>query len=214
MSDLTDELLHMAADGANQARPLPVADVIRRGKRRRARAIGQRSLSGLSVLGIGAAVVMTGVLHPVHGAAGHPASSSANTGTTLTETTRSSAGTMNVQIKYRDEARGEIQPLSIIFAGKSKAVKKHGFITVAFGPVVSLGPAQGPGCPPKGKSGAVALGVRVNKNGSFAGSLSRPLIATITRDGNLCGNEIMRVSLMKNAGPGSNIMTAALILTR
>lgn len=216
MSDLIDELLHMAADGAGKARPLAVAEVIRRGNRRRARTIGQRSLGGLSVLGIGAAVVMTGVLHPVHGAAGNPASSSANTATTLTETAQSSAGRLNVQVEYRDAAHGKIQPLSITIAGKVKAAKKRAGISIAFGPVVSFGSAQSPGCRPR-RMVAVFGFVRVSNNGGFAESLSRRQIISIIH-GDLCGNEALRVGVTNDQQPTDagldNVLTAGLVLTR
>lgn len=222
MSDLTGELLRMAAEGADRARPLAVADVMRRGNRRRARAIGQRSLGGLSVLGVGLAVVMAGALYPGHGSSSRPASGGATGGITLTETTRSPAGTMTVQVRYRDEARDKIKPLSITFAGKSEAVKEHAFAVVRFGPVVPSGPTQNPGCAPSRSSLAIALRVRVNKNGDFAGSFTQRLLRLITQHGGLCGNEVIRLSLIKAAqnpgrgvsvGPGT-IMTAALILSR
>jgi hypothetical protein len=61
MVDLTSELQQMADDAARQARPLGVAEVIRRGDRRRRRSITRLSLGGLSAIG-GVAAVIIGVI--------------------------------------------------------------------------------------------------------------------------------------------------------
>ncbi|HUD38165.1 MAG TPA: hypothetical protein VMR14_14785 [Streptosporangiaceae bacterium] len=61
MPDLTDKLQQVADDVASAARPIAVADVIRLGERRRHRVVAQRSLGGLAVAGIGAAVIFAGV---------------------------------------------------------------------------------------------------------------------------------------------------------
>lgn len=65
MPDLTDELQWMADDAARQARPLTVADVIRRGDRRHRRSLALQSLGVLSVAGVvTAAIVAAAVLLP------------------------------------------------------------------------------------------------------------------------------------------------------
>ena len=58
MVDLTSELQQVADDAARQARPLAVAEVIRRGDRRRRRSITRLSLGGLSATGVVAAVII------------------------------------------------------------------------------------------------------------------------------------------------------------
>ncbi|HEY6311872.1 MAG TPA: hypothetical protein VIY52_13850 [Streptosporangiaceae bacterium] len=58
MVDLTSELQQVADDAARQARPLAVAEVIRRGDRRRRRSITRLSLGGLSATGVVAAVIV------------------------------------------------------------------------------------------------------------------------------------------------------------
>jgi len=210
MSDLTDELLHMAADGADRARPLAVAEVMRRGNRRRARAIGQRSLTGLSVLGVGAAVVATGVLHPAHGPAGNAAAGTSAHGTTVTETTQSSAGTLTVKVTYRDAARDKIKPLSISFAGKSK-VTRHASVVFSFEPTFCGGQPEGSGCTSAWVPEFV-ITARVNKAGGFAVSLSRRTIADIIRANRLRGDQVMTVSLAKVNS--ATVITAGLVLNR
>jgi hypothetical protein len=124
MPDLSDELRRVAADAASRATPAALADVIRRGNRRRRRVIGQRVAGGLSVLGLSAAVLVTGA---VHGPAG-PASPSAGARVTaLTETTSSVAGKMTIQVRYRPAARHGIgsRLLSITYSGSSDASARH-----------------------------------------------------------------------------------------
>lgn len=58
MPDLTSELQRMADDGARRARPLAADDVIRHGDRRRQRTVMWRSVGGLSMAGIIAAVAL------------------------------------------------------------------------------------------------------------------------------------------------------------
>ena len=118
MSDLTDELLRLAAEGSGQARPLAVAEVIRAGNRRRGRAIAQRSIGGLSVLGVSAAVIFAGVSHaPVT-----PSSSSAARGViTLTETTSSAAARLTIEVRYRAEGHDTTKVLSIRYSVKTRA---------------------------------------------------------------------------------------------
>lgn len=58
MPDLTAELQRMADDAACRGRPLAADEVIRQGDRRRRRSIMRRSLGGLSVAGLVAAVVL------------------------------------------------------------------------------------------------------------------------------------------------------------
>jgi hypothetical protein len=215
VSNLNDELRQIAADGAAKARPLSVADVIRRGNRRRARMIGQRSLSGLAVVGVGAAVIMTGVLHqarnPADSPTGHPASSAAHGVTAVAKTTTSSAGSITVGVKYRDEPRHRIKLLSITFAGKAKSAIPVGpTILISFTPAIPAGAAINMGCPAE-KSYALGLPVRVSKNGAFAMSLSPKTISWIVPKGSaLCGSQILQISL-----PGqSATLTGGVLLPR
>jgi hypothetical protein len=123
MTDLSDELRSVAADAASQARPMAIADVIRRGNRRRRRTITQRSIGGLSVAGLSAVAIFTGT-------AGHlaaPASSStAGRGvTTLTQTASSSAGMMTIRVKYQGPGLRHVRLISLSYSGHSNVKVRH-----------------------------------------------------------------------------------------
>lgn len=122
MSDLSDELRQVAADGASQAIPLAVADVIRRGNRRRRRTIAQRSIGGLSAAGLSAVAIFTG-------ATGHPqapASSTAGGGlTTFTETASSSAGKITVNVKFQGPGAKRVRIISLTYSGSSHVKIRH-----------------------------------------------------------------------------------------
>ena len=131
MSDLTDELLRMAAEGSGQARQLAVTDIIRQGNRRRGRVIAQRSIGGLSVLGVSAAVIFAGVSHaPV----APSSSTSARAVITLTETTSSAAATLTVEVKYRAERHDTIKVLSIMYTVNSRAAIRRPALGFTFQP--------------------------------------------------------------------------------
>ena len=51
MSELGDELHRLADQGAEQARPLPAAEIIRRGDQRRRRRMVGGTVAGLAVAG-------------------------------------------------------------------------------------------------------------------------------------------------------------------
>lgn len=68
MSELGDELHRLADQGAQEARPLPASEVIRRGDRRRHRRMVRGAVATLAV----AAAVTAGVISGVSGG-GHPA---------------------------------------------------------------------------------------------------------------------------------------------
>ncbi len=196
MSDLNGELLHMVADGADQARPLTVAEVIRRGNRRRARTIGQRSLGGLSVLSVGAAIVMTGAAHgPAGSPAGSPTASTSSSILTLTGTSSSTAGTMTVTVKYRDEPRNKIEVLSVSYSAHTRALIKHGGVLVGFGP--SFPSLEGRSR--RSGSQRVLLFGLLTPAGSgshnFSGSLSRSVLAPTRKGGGLSSDEALRVAL-------------------
>lgn len=133
MPDLSDEMRELAADAAYHAQPMAVADVIRWGNHRRIRAIAQRSIGGLSAVGLGAAVLFTGTTHHL---GGNPAAASgAVSGNTLTATTVTAAGDLTTQVKYQYEPAGKIKILSVSYSGDLKVVsKKHGFVLFEFGP--------------------------------------------------------------------------------
>ena len=197
MSDLTDELQRMADDAACQARPLPTVDVIRRGDRRRRRAIAQQSLGGLSVAGVAAAVIFAGAA----GAPAAPASSGALLGgNTLIETTSSPTGDMTVQVKYRYEPRGKIKLLSVTYSGDSKVAAKKPSLIFMFGPADLSGPPQ-----EQHRSQWQSVKVHgfflffVSLRGAdlhnFAGSLPASDIDATNRKGGLIGNETLSVTL-------------------
>lgn len=52
MSELGDELHRLADQGAEQARPLPAAEIIRRGDQRRRRRMVSGMVAGLAVAGV------------------------------------------------------------------------------------------------------------------------------------------------------------------
>ena len=101
------------------ARPIAVTEVIRRGNHRRTRAIAQRSIGGLSAVGLGAAVLFTGVSH-------HPASNPAAAGAARQQRDRerdpsSAGGQISLQVKYRILPTRKIKLLSVTYSGDSKA---------------------------------------------------------------------------------------------
>ena len=73
--ELGDELHRLAEEGAEQARPLPPSEVIRRGARRRHRRILSGAVATVAVAGVITAGVVVGVAgrRPGSGAARHPA---------------------------------------------------------------------------------------------------------------------------------------------
>src|ERR1700683_356135 len=128
MSDLSSQLRQVAGDAAAQARPLAVAEVIRRGNRRRQRVIAQRSLSGLSAVGIGAAFVLTGATsHPTA-----PESAAASRELTATEQTTSALGKITIVVKYTDESRARLKLNSIAYSIHSNAAVKHPQVVLTF----------------------------------------------------------------------------------
>jgi hypothetical protein len=131
-----------------------------RGSRRRARTIGQRSIGGLSVLSVSAAVIVGGAFHPLHGAARHPASGRAAGVTTLTETSKTSDGTLTVQVKYRNEPHGNVKVLGLTISGTPTFSLRRAFIHNFFGPAVPNAP-----------------GLPVTKCGHFGGVGSGVLVA-------------------------------------
>ena len=61
MSELGDELHRLADQGAEQARPLPAAEVIRRGDQRRRRRMVGGTVAGLAVAGAITGGILSGV---------------------------------------------------------------------------------------------------------------------------------------------------------
>jgi len=73
MSELGDELHRLADEGAEQARPLPPSEVIRRGDRRRHRRILSGAVATVAVAGVITAGVVVGVAGGGHPAPAPPA---------------------------------------------------------------------------------------------------------------------------------------------
>jgi hypothetical protein len=195
MSDLTTELRRMAEDAARQARPAAVADVIRRGQRRRKRTIAQQSLGGLSAVGIGAAVIFT-----VGGAPAVPAASptlAAGSSITLKQTTSSSAGTMTIQVKYQPQAHGRIKLLSVGFSGHAKEAARHPAFIVKLTPGASQASTR-----PSGSAGSAGLlpphvfffpiMLRPGEQHAFSGSLPASDIASTKSNEGLVDGELMQ----------------------
>ena len=174
MSDLTDELRHLAADAAAHARPIAVTEVIRRGNHRRTRAIAQRSIGGLSAVGLGAAVLFTGVTH--HPASNPAAAGAAANSETVAVTQSSAGGQISLRVKYRILPTKKIKILSVTYSGDSKAVlKKNSNIAVFFGPGLH------PGKP--GRSVGYVLGLHPNSPHHFSGSLAAKIIGDANKSG-------------------------------
>ena len=200
MSELTGELRRVADEAARQARPLPAADVIRRGDRRRRRAIVQRSLGGLSVAGIAAVVIFTGA---ASGAPAAPAASgAARSATTVTETTSSATGTMTIEIKYLNPRRGKITPLSVTYSGTSKAAVKRPAVVFVLGPApapwrhpANLGTTGQTAANRRPRIFAFVVSLRPNGLHEFSGSLPMRDIRAINRGGGLAGNDTALVTL-------------------
>jgi hypothetical protein len=185
VSDLTDEMRQLAADGATYARPLAVADVIRRGNRRRTRTIAQRSIGGLSAVGLGAAVLFTGAAHHL---SGNPAAAgTAVSANTITETSSTTAGDLTMRVKYKYLPHGNIRVESVTYAADTKkAVKKAAALFVF-----------GPGLAPSKKNLFLFIGESsVSHAGHhFSGSLSAKILSHLAKDGVLAGNGSLRISL-------------------
>lgn len=212
MSDLNEELKHMAADGANRATPLAIAEVVRKGNRRRARTIGQRSIGGLSMLGISAAVIVGGAAHPFHGGADHPSGTAAGV-TTLTETSATSAGTMTAEVKYRNGPPGKVKLLGVTFTGTTTASIRKADVFVEFGPIVQRGlgrPAAG--CR-SGQIDGLIRELRLHKGHSFTGSLRINFdLPPVKGIGIACGGDLMTVSVVVH-NPGQPIRFSTVLLT-
>jgi hypothetical protein len=119
MVDLTSELRQMADDAACRARPLAVAEVIRRGDRRHRRSIARRSLGGLSATGVIAAAIIGVIALPP---ASHQASHRVHAQLAAWTVVRQADGTIFVQIReLRDPAglqatlRADGVPASVAF---------------------------------------------------------------------------------------------------
>ncbi|HEY3902602.1 MAG TPA: hypothetical protein VGM14_01680 [Streptosporangiaceae bacterium] len=174
MSDLTDEMRQLAAGAAAHARPMAVTEVIRRGNHRRTRAIAQRSIGGLSAVGLGAAVLFTGVTHHP---GSDPAASGAAAGSETVSVTQSSAGgQLSLRVKYRILPTKKVKVLSVAFSGDSKAVlKKHSDLAVFFGRGLNPGKS--------GRSVGYVLVLRPNSPHHFSGSLSAKIISDVNKSG-------------------------------
>lgn len=209
MSDLKEELMRMAVDGADKARPLAIAEVMRRGNRRRTRTIGQRSIGSLSVLSVSAAVIVAGAVHPFHGAASHPASGTAGV-TTLIETTASAAGLVTIEVKYRNGPPGKVKLLGVTFAGTTTASIRRPALLVEFGPIVRREvKLPAPGCGNRQTDGIIR-GLRLHKNHSFSGSLRINFdIPPVKGIGIACDGTVMRVSVLaRNSSRPLLLLTA------
>jgi hypothetical protein len=153
---------------------MAVADVIRRGNRRHTRTIAQRSIGGLSAVGLGAAVLFTGVTH-------HPASNPAASGATANSETvavtqSSAGGQLTMQVKYRILPNRKIKILSVNCSGDStRALKKHSFLAVVFGP--GLHPGK------DGQSVGYVFGLRTNSSHHFSGSLPAKFVSDANKRG-------------------------------
>jgi hypothetical protein len=105
MPDLASELRRMTEDAAMEARPLPVAEVIRRGNRRRARAIGGAVLAVCSAATIGVIIALTGGPQVVQ----RPSQPVRGTdGGTLTSTVVGPDGRVTIWVRYVPAGGGRV----------------------------------------------------------------------------------------------------------
>jgi hypothetical protein len=187
MSDLNSQLRQAADEAAGQARPMAVADVISRGNRRRQRVIAQRSLSGLSAVGIGAAFIFTG------GASSAPAPEAGSAGhvITVTETTSSAAGKMSVVIKYADRPHGRISISSLAFSAHSNTVIKHAFLEITLTPSVTGHKAHGLGA-------IIALSSPSEDRRNFTGSVPQKAFSPLNKGNGLTSGLQVVVSVISN----------------
>jgi hypothetical protein len=180
VSDLTAEMRQLAADAAQHARPLAIAEVIRRGNRRRTRTIAQRSIGGLSAVGLGAAVLFTGVTHHP---AGNPAASGATaSGNTVTVTQTSASGHLVVHINYQIQPKTrDFKLVSMTYSGAFAKTVKHPQLQFIFGP--GLDP---------GKIGGQGIGFTSNLQPGqvhhFSGKLNAVMIRIVNKHGVLGRN--------------------------
>jgi hypothetical protein len=171
MPDLTDELRRLAADAASRATPAAITDVIRRGNRRRRRTMAQRSAGGLSVLGLSAAVLITGAAHQPAA----PASPTAAAGvTTLTETTSSATGTMTIRVRYRSVPSGWARLLSITYSGSARASAPRPALVLTLRPLSSA---------PARRLYGVSVAIRLSQSelGHFTGSVPLRLLRQLDK---------------------------------
>jgi|HubBroStandDraft_1064217.scaffolds.fasta_scaffold07267_6 hypothetical protein len=206
MPDLSDELRQAADDAARQARPAAVADVIRRGNRRRHSAIAQRSIGGLSLAGIAVAAILTGTARstPAAPAAGAATASSTQT---LTETTSSTAGNLTVVVRYRDKPRGKLDILSVNFSGHSHVKVKNAVLAITFRPP--------PGAYPQVAISWLSL-LRPGQLAGFSGSVPVKLLSSGKGLNNPLSGTTIRTALQatnpKATRPGQTIMQEAMTL--
>jgi hypothetical protein len=125
MPDLASELRRITEDADAPTRALPVAEVIRRGNRRRSRAIGGAAAAACLTVTIGGAVVLTGGAQvaqrpsqPVH---------AADVGT-LTSTATGPDGRMTIWARYVPAAGGQVT----VEAVRASFTYKHGYANPYF----------------------------------------------------------------------------------
>ncbi len=184
MSDLNDQLMHLATDAAGRARPAAVTEVIRRGNRRRTRTITQRSVSGLCALGIGAAAILS-TMAGQHSTGQAPAASGSGTKlTTITEHTTSPGWNMTTTVTYRDERNGRIQIYSLTFSGWSKlGLKRPADATISASRLYS------------NKASIAVIQMKVKGTHDFSGELSPSLIKSFNSNRGFAATEIVTINL-------------------
>jgi hypothetical protein len=198
VSDLTDEMRQVAADAAAHARPMAVAEVIRRGNHRRTRSIAQRSIGGLSAVGLGAAVLFTGVTHHP---TSNPAAAGAAAGIQTVAVTQSSAGSrLSLQVKYRILAARKFKVVSVAYSGDfKKALMKRSVLFVFFGPGLNSEPR-------------ISIGYSVllpaNSHHHFSGSRSAKIVTEANKTNALGKNGSVSLFVESVAKPPSTSQTS------
>jgi hypothetical protein len=213
MSDLTDDLRHLAEAAAHQARPLPAGEVIRRGDLRRRRTIAQRTAGGLSAIGV-VGVAGSMLLSSTPAGPGSPAAAGAvKDGITLTETTTSAAGIMTVTVRYRLEPHRKLQLLAVRFSGASKKLVSDPALNFALTTPTRHGVSSGQ---------VIIVPLAHAHSKKFSGAIPRADIVATRKGGGLVDGETLTISLTSTgrakggkpaAIPGSQRLQLGMILT-
>ncbi len=186
---------------------MAITEIIRRGNQRRTRAIAQRSIGGLSAVGLGAAVLFTGITHHPH--VNSATSSAASGAHTVTVSSTSATGGITMTVKYDYRPAGRIRLESVAFSGDSKAVTKHSEVLISFGPGLI-------GSKPGTSTGVGFTSLLHPSHHHFSGSLSAKSFP-LAKPG-LPGNGSVRITVENSPKttkrPVKPVMTAVAILTR
>ncbi len=209
MPDLSDELRRLAADGAAKARPLPAADVLRQGDRRRRLTVVQLSAGGIALAGlVTTGILVVGSASPAGQGGPGPASGLPSDSFVRSGSVTSKAGTMLLKVRYRRATRGKLDVLSVTVSGHCAKVVRDPFVQVTFGPSSSRHAKLG--------VGSFGIPVKLGRAGDFRGSMSAHDLRVL-RAGQLAGTEPVSATLSSRdqpqSGPADRLLIARTVLT-